>query len=430
MSFKSVATLAVAAAAVVSVVWAQSAPADSVKDIAIGNIVGEWKLASSVVVPVEAPAGTEAAAANPNDCPETIEHKEFTELAEIEQGDVKIYSVDFDRIVVDGEKCSDRSPTTDRLVVIPSQPSISSISEIPVIKSLDVTTLFSGRGAGASAAGKEAQTSLNAILKSDASFLVGVDLGDRSCGDDVEIPANTPYLFISPTTDIKIIPTSDVVIKAGVDNMVSVNKQAVCVYSRKRTEAVAPVKGTIDKVKDVAACFPAAAKVTLASGATCRMDEVRIGDVVAVGPGEFSPVFAFTHADSSAKTGFVRLETCCGEVLLLTPGHYIHANGALVAAGSVRVGDEVVGATGMEKKIVAVGSEEGTGIYNPQTLHGSIVVDGIVASTYTTAVEAGIAHGLLTPVRKVFEWSGFGPSLVSGAHMFTGLVGGPAVTSD
>lgn len=429
MSFKSVATLAVAAAAVVSVVSAQNATANSVKEIAIGNIVGEWKLASSFVAPAEAPAGAEAAAANPNDCPESIKHEEFTELVEIKQEKVKIYSVDFDRIVVDGEECSDRSPITDRLVVIPSLPSITSITEIPVIKSLDIATLFSGRGAGASAAGKEAQTALDGILNSVASFLVGVDLGDRSCGDNFETPANTPYLFISPEKDIVINPTNDVVIKAGVDNMVSVNNQALCVYSRKRTVDVDPVKDTIDKIKDAAECFPAAAKVTLASGATRRMAEVRIGDVVAVGRGEFSPVFAFTHADSSAKTSFVRLETCCGEVLLLTPGHYIYANGALVAAGSVRVGDEVMGASGMVKKIVAVGSEEGAGIYNPQTLHGSIVVDGIVASTYTTAVEAGIAHGLLAPVRKAFEWSGFGPSLASGADMFAGLVGGPAITS-
>lgn len=160
------------------------------------------------------------------------------------------------------------------------------------------------------------------------------------------------------------------------------------------------------------------------------MDELRVGDVVSTGPGESSPVFAFTHADSSAKTAFVRLETCCGDVLLLSRGHYIHANGGLVAASALCLGDEVVGANGMTKTIVSIGWENGTGLYNPQTLHGSIIVDGIVASTYTTAVDAGIAHGLLTPVRKVFEWSGFGPILISGADAFAGVVTGPAVTSE
>lgn len=342
-----------------------------------------------------------------------------------------MFSVDFDRIVTDGEKCSDQNVAKDRMIAVGSQPSISSLTKIPTIKTLDLATLFSGKDAGASAAGKEAQIALDAVLKSDASFVVGVDLAPRTCGD-VETPANTPYLFIAPKNDIVINAAAKppVALKAGVDNMVSVNKEALCVYSRKRTKAAKPVKDTLDKIKDVASCFPADATVTLAAGGRKRMDAVRVGDVVLAAPGVYSPVFALTHADAGATAEFARLCTCCGECLRLTPGHYIHANGGLVAAGAVRVGDEVVGASGMRKKIVSVGREEGTGLYNPQTLHGDVVVDGILSSTYTTAVEAGVAHGLLTPVRKVYEWTGFGPSLDYGADVLAGVVGGAAVLSE
>ena len=43
------------------------------------------------------------------------------------------------------------------------------------------------------------------------------------------------------------------------------------------------------------------------------------------------------------------------------------------------------------------------GLYNLQTLHGDVVVGGLRASTYTTAVDPAVAHRLLWPLRAVFE---------------------------
>jgi hypothetical protein len=48
----------------------------------------------------------------------------------------------------------------------------------------------------------------------------------------------------------------------------------------------------------------------------------------------------------------------------------------------------------------------GVGLYNPQTLHGDIVVDGVRASTYTEAVDPVFAHAVLAPVRAVYRWFG------------------------
>jgi Hint module len=46
------------------------------------------------------------------------------------------------------------------------------------------------------------------------------------------------------------------------------------------------------------------------------------------------------------------------------------------------------------------------GLFNPQTLHGDVVVDGLRASSYTTAVEPAVAHRLLWPLRVLFERTG------------------------
>ena len=40
-----------------------------------------------------------------------------------------------------------------------------------------------------------------------------------------------------------------------------------------------------------------------------------------------------------------------------------------------------------------------TGRYAPHTIHGDLVVNGVVVSAYTTEVHPSIAHALLAPVR-------------------------------
>jgi hypothetical protein len=62
------------------------------------------------------------------------------------------------------------------------------------------------------------------------------------------------------------------------------------------------------------------------------------------------------------------------------------------------------GTSGRWTAVVSTTLVEATGLYNPQTIHGDIVVDGIVASTYTTAVDPQVAHGLLAPLRVLYSW--------------------------
>jgi len=163
-----------------------------------------------------------------------------------------------------------------------------------------------------------------------------------------------------------------------------------------------------------AACFPADATVTLASGAAVRMDALAVGDAVAVGGGRFSEVFAFTHADAAAVSAFVELtvaspaDACAAHPtsLRLTPGHYLSVNGGLAAASTVVVGDRLVRADGSAAVVTQVSTVRRAGLYNPQTVDGAILVDGIVTSTYTTAVEPRVAHAALAPLRALYAVGG------------------------
>lgn len=132
------------------------------------------------------------------------------------------------------------------------------------------------------------------------------------------------------------------------------------------------------------------------------MRDVQVGDEVAVGGSKYSQVFMFTHRLGKASYSFVSLRTESGKSITLTPGHYLEVNSSLVAAGTVRVGDFLKLADGASSAVTTTSTVKGIGLFNPQTVDGAIVVDGVVASTYTTAVELKAAHALLAPLRSFY----------------------------
>lgn len=150
-------------------------------------------------------------------------------------------------------------------------------------------------------------------------------------------------------------------------------------------------------------CFPASAKVELLNGSVVEMRSLTIGEEVKVAPEKFSRIFMFTHSSEDGTYLFVRIGTRCGKNLRLTPGHLLYINGALKRASEARVGDFLFSGNAGRAQITSVSYVHAEGVFNPQTLHGDIVVDGIVASTYTASVEPETAHGLLVPLRALWK---------------------------
>jgi len=136
-------------------------------------------------------------------------------------------------------------------------------------------------------------------------------------------------------------------------------------------------KPATDKANATApVCFPADARVQLESGKYIPISQVKIGHKVAVGRGKFSEVYAFSHRDFDAVTHHVKLSFNTGSPLTMTPGHHLK------------------------------------GLFNPHTFDGSIAVDGVVCSTYTTAVKPVAGQALLAPVRLLFRIGQFAQVLV------------------
>jgi len=151
-------------------------------------------------------------------------------------------------------------------------------------------------------------------------------------------------------------------------------------------------------------CFPAIAKVQLQDGSVKTMAELKVGDMVHVGRNQYSKVFMFSHRMSAeeSSSAFVSITTSNATKIQLTGNHYLYVNGALAAAHTVRVGDKLVTSDGSEDIVKGVENVRGEGLYNPHTMHGDIVVDGIITSCYTTAIHPTLAHAALWPVRALF----------------------------
>lgn len=186
-------------------------------------------------------------------------------------------------------------------------------------------------------------------------------------------------------------------------------------------------------VESGTACFPSSAIVELASGERVRISQLRIGDSVRVSKDAFSDVFLFSHrTDTVSAPSYVELDMeGVNTTLRLTAGHLLGVKeGAVVAAENLKKGDRVESAEFGWVRVSEVREVWDRGLFNPHTLDGNIVVNGIIVSTYTKAVPRVIASMLLEPLRILYELGvvdekGFGDFLQHGFRSFVRRIESP-----
>jgi hypothetical protein len=158
-------------------------------------------------------------------------------------------------------------------------------------------------------------------------------------------------------------------------------------------------------------CFPAAATVSLPDGSSKAMSDLQVGDAVlsvgTAGALSYQPVYFFGHRKADGAHPFFRLATKY-RTLLLSGDHFLLACRASsdcskveafveVPAKTVRKEDSVlVLAPGAATPVVVVSIEPtfAVGLFNPYTLNGRIVVDGVAASAHSSSVLDPLFHAL------------------------------------
>jgi preprotein translocase subunit YajC len=117
------------------------------------------------------------------------------------------------------------------------------------------------------------------------------------------------------------------------------------------------------------------------------MKDLTVGDKVLTASGQYKTVFAIDHFHHTKPTEYLQIHTALDEAPLeLTSRHMIFMDNKKsnpVPASHVKVGDFVQTLSG-PVKVTKIRTITRKGLYNPLTTDGTIVVDGIIASTYST----------------------------------------------
>lgn len=128
----------------------------------------------------------------------------------------------------------------------------------------------------------------------------------------------------------------------------------------------------------------------------------------------FEEIFMFSHRDAFVVTNFVTIMTEDSSELTASPGHYIWATNDrsamhLVKASAIAIGEYVAvvkmaNLSAVWSRVVRKSESHKIGLYNPHTPSGTIVVDGVAASTFTDTLPPFTAmHTLVTmPARLIY----------------------------
>jgi hypothetical protein len=139
------------------------------------------------------------------------------------------------------------------------------------------------------------------------------------------------------------------------------------------------------------ACFPGDAALEVAGKGKVSMKDISLGDKVLTDNNKYEAIYSFGHRNEAATMEFVKLVTA-GKSLELSKDHLVYANGQAVPASIVKVGDELQLADGSLSAVLAIKIAIKTGVFAPFTASGTIIVNGIKASTFIAFQESATAH--------------------------------------
>lgn len=190
------------------------------------------------------------------------------------------------------------------------------------------------------------------------------------------------------------------------------------------------VKAVCGKTPEDDVCFSGDTTLSLASGATKLLSELKVGEQVltASANGEFSyaAVVAIPHPHNTKLATFVRVSTSSGKFIKATKMHLLRqCNGTLAYASALSVGDCLSTVDGNEA-VTAVTMSSASGIYTAVTTNEFLVVNGIVASPF--AVSHGLANAYYNLHRTV---ANFIPSVLKSTILLAAntFLGGIFLTS-
>jgi hypothetical protein len=132
-------------------------------------------------------------------------------------------------------------------------------------------------------------------------------------------------------------------------------------------------------------CFSSVSTVEVENKGTTLIKDIKVGEKVLTGSNEYKPVYTVDHQNPRKPTNFVQIHSTGNDSPLeMTASHliYIHGQQDPIPASAVEVGHELQTVNGFPSIVTKISTIKRIGLWNPITTDGTIVVDGVVASTY------------------------------------------------
>ncbi|KAM3607683.1 uncharacterized protein V6R79_011749 [Siganus canaliculatus] len=236
------------------------------------------------------------------------------------------------------------------------------------------------------------------------------------------------------------------------------------VYYESKAHIHCSVKSEHSVAAKTGGCFSGDAEVIVEGGAPKRMRDLLPGDRVLTssttdgqGPLLYSPVLSFLDRQPNVTKTFYNIGTNAGLNITLTAAHLIFITdctggltdpkwgetagesrlGSIQGAGfvqdaglrtvfasEVRPGHCVLTSQGEGRSQAAlsvvtfVEERRSTGLFAPLTQHGSIVVNGVLASCYAAVDNHHLAHWVLAPLRFFYSLMGPSEPQTDGLHWY------------
>ena len=258
----------------------------------------------------------------------------------------------------------------------------------------------------------------NTISSTENGVIAAPETGNTpsSAENGVISPSENGAISSSQTEDISpsVVESGD-----GSVETTQIGSEGANTPSTQSSEMVSPDIGTFGSYgreptsrdnSTKSSCFPGNAVVELENGSVVSMTNLKIGDRVRVSDKTFSDVYMFSHRNPHNSDSYYIQLNIENQSITLTSGHYIYIKPKsainsiiVVPAKDVRIGDKLQIGDNSWKPVSSVEFVEEKGLFNPHTIEGSIIVNGIRTTTYTTSVESRTATALLTPIRALYH---------------------------
>lgn len=170
------------------------------------------------------------------------------------------------------------------------------------------------------------------------------------------------------------------------------------------------IQNVIDKYRDNN-CFPANAQVTSKSRGTILMSQLKVGDKILTSQCKnvlkFEDVFFLAHASGNQITNYTQIQTEMGKKIYISANHLMQVDcrNKLLPSCRVNVGDKIfvkLGNNIVLDTVVSKSTVSLKGAYCPYTNNGTIIVNDVLASCFTSSVRPCWMQTMLQPLRLIY----------------------------